>query len=1231
MALSDTQIQQLYTAYLGRPADQAGINYWKEQDVSEAQLRDSLANDAQPEYVELYGDRTRAELVEAVYQNMFGREADADGLEYWVNGDGASVPASQLQQLFIAAASDEDRAAFDAQVEEDLGNVDPLPPEPGTDETVRLTQQADNLQGADGSDTTFEAPVTQNETGSGALANTFETGDVLDGGADSTNVLRADLIASGAISDNWAPAISAETTNIQEVYLRGQTTRVDNGASNTTFGASNTTFGATVDAEKMAGVEQWWTDNSRADIRIEDIRTATDETTFGMRETDPEVGYEAYFNPLFLEGDVSSDSELSIVIQEIDGDQVLAANELQNITVREVNFTVGGEDVTLANDQISAANTWAELEAAIAAEIEAQSLEGLSVSHTGNGQFVIDDEQGRPFEIVEGEALIFGATADIDVRNRVEVGRLEQEGPTQTTLVLDGAGNGSRGGDVNIAAMSGDRGIEVMDVLVDRDSHIKSLRSENNPNSVQDSFSAEQQLEEVNLTHVAEGAQGTFQVGARTVDEKGVSTTIDDRLSVDVDEDGQGDSGLRDVRVFNATGYSAEIKLAAELSIDVFDKYLAGADETVQFSYLLGDAGNNLSLTVDNEVASDPDFALEIVGGDSSDRVNLTDLAVKNSTTIDLEGGEENTVEVSTTTGATADEDGNFTTAAGQVEYSTAQTAFGEFVNVDRLVVADDNNTRQNIVSGNMTAIDGKEIVIATDAQLDANGDLVPGSAADTDIVEARIDTDLTITGKNQTLGSLNNNNDQFIGVVDVINTRPVPSQSNLEVQLDNTARLDGELTVAALNVSTEAGGTSAVRELDLTSGGRRNTENLVQSAALAGVNAVDLDGTQNLDLHIASMASGASVVDGSDLGGDLDLAINGGLLTGATDVLTGTAAATDTLAVYGGDAQATVTGFETIQLGLAANNQFNGAFTGFAGEFNAAAVSGVEQYSIAALSGAAELINLSGSEVVNVAANGADANLTLIAGDRDGSNEITVNFAGDYTSELSVQDYRTVTLGLAADTDYDFALDLETADGTNAGTTYARTLEIVGGGVDANGDVTTTLNIGDLDTALSTVDLSGFEGNLLNAQWAEVTGTNGTVVANEYNFSFNVGGDGTTSEFISSFDFNADADEAGVVWQIDNFQVFGQGGVDLTNQSIIDLRDLGVDSAADIVVADANDFFTALDGDAQQAYIDQGYAAADFAAGDTVVTSNEGLDFTILLNGVTSTDLVNENFAGIA
>lgn len=136
MALTVTEIQQLYTAYLGRPVDREGLEYWQEQGVTASELRANLANDAQPEYVELYGDRTREELVTAIYQNMFGRDPEAAGLEYWVNGDGASVPASELQQIFINAASAEDRAAFDTQVGEDIGNI-PAPgqPEEPTDTT----------------------------------------------------------------------------------------------------------------------------------------------------------------------------------------------------------------------------------------------------------------------------------------------------------------------------------------------------------------------------------------------------------------------------------------------------------------------------------------------------------------------------------------------------------------------------------------------------------------------------------------------------------------------------------------------------------------------------------------------------------------------------------------------------------------------------------------------------------------------------------------------------------------------------------------------------------------------------------------------------------------------------------------------------------------------------------------------------------------------------------------
>ncbi len=86
---------------------------------------------------------------------MFGRDADAEGLDYWVNGDGASVPASELQQLFIAAASDEDRAAFDTQVSDDIGNINPPTP-PKSSDTIDITFNTSTTGNAEEIFGTFE-------------------------------------------------------------------------------------------------------------------------------------------------------------------------------------------------------------------------------------------------------------------------------------------------------------------------------------------------------------------------------------------------------------------------------------------------------------------------------------------------------------------------------------------------------------------------------------------------------------------------------------------------------------------------------------------------------------------------------------------------------------------------------------------------------------------------------------------------------------------------------------------------------------------------------------------------------------------------------------------------------------------------------------------------------------------------------------------------------------------
>ncbi|MGE4369455.1 MAG: beta strand repeat-containing protein [Burkholderiaceae bacterium] len=1197
-----------------------------------------------------------------------------------------------------------------------------------------LTQQADSLTGNAG-DNVFFAPVTQNTTGSGALANTFETGDVLNGGA-GTDTLNATLIATGTIQDNFnGVAISATTTSIENVFLRAQAIQNDDGAS-------NTTFSATIDAGNMAGVQQWWSADSRADVRVEDVRSRPDDVTIGMRLTDPRVSYDLYFNPLFMVSGENAESTLTLTLQEITGGVV--RNELANITVREINFTLDGVGYSLDTAAIRAANTWEALEAAVAEALAAvPALAELTVNHTGNGVFEIVDGAGGTFEIVDGEALILGNAADIDVRNRVEVGRVTEEQLISTDIVLDGVGNGSRGGSLNVAAMSGDRGVEVFNVFVDRDSHLSALSSENNPRNT-GSFSQEQMLQEVYVSHLAGGRMGDLQIGTRTVDNFGVSTTTDDRLNND---------GLFDVRVFDATGFAGFMKVGASITAASFDNYLARvtADdaEPGQFHYLMGNGGSNLSLDVVNAVASDVDFSLEYVGGTGDDRLNLSTVADKSNISVDGGAG-NNTIELTAST--------------------QAATAFDSFENFQTLVIAGAGGSTQNLVRGNMLGLD--TVIVAT-------------TGGNTTVEQMAFDQELVISGKNQTLGAGNNNNDQDFGTVTVRNTTAVAGDTAFDITLDNTARVDGVLTVDQLVID---GADNDITTLNLESAGRRDTANVVARFDGADVTRLNLVGSQDLAIDVNTIAAGAAVdavVNGAALTGDLVLAVNGNELDGgADDELIGTAGTRDLLALYGGVTTNTeVSAFETVQFGWLNGGSLDAVFTAprtAAGTFDAGNTSGVNTYIVGnvGVATAFGIESLRSGNVVQlgdatIAAatqqaiySGATLDLTFTGAGTAAQGNLTINALSRVDDAQFGMGEVTVNVNNFTNVAMSFDRGLATAAENLFFTAVldddARTLTLTGG--NANEDISLTQE-GGLNTSLTRIDISGFQGEVDLGVWDSLQGTNATIVVNSYNFTFDVGGNnavvavapgaantyevntvdysaaaneldvgasititfagssytftnttaaainaanlnaaiiadatnapagfsiadngagliqltattfgnltaaglnpvvtttdvnlgaaavlnatvGDTSsvtgfdmvtvapEFITSFDFNVDANDVGVVWQIDNFYAFEAGAnVGLNNQSIIDLRDLGVNSATDIVVEDAAAFWAGLTA-AQQADFNAVYGgnfAASFGAGDTVISSNEGLNFTIVLTGVAVADVVNENIAGIA
>ncbi len=99
-------VQKLYVAYYGRPADPAGLNYWVdraiESDGDWASIAESFATS--PESQALYGNADPEALINAIYLNVLGRAPEAAGSQYWVDqlNQGTFSPGT----LTLAVAND---------------------------------------------------------------------------------------------------------------------------------------------------------------------------------------------------------------------------------------------------------------------------------------------------------------------------------------------------------------------------------------------------------------------------------------------------------------------------------------------------------------------------------------------------------------------------------------------------------------------------------------------------------------------------------------------------------------------------------------------------------------------------------------------------------------------------------------------------------------------------------------------------------------------------------------------------------------------------------------------------------------------------------------------------------------------------------------------------------------------------------------------------------------------
>jgi len=114
MAVTTSQVQSLYVAYFGRPAEQAGLTYWTAQaNATVDQISAAFAQ--QTEYTSVYGSLSRAQTIDTLYQNLFGRSAQSNELNYWLNS--ADITVDRLALALVNGATGTDRVLLDSKVQ----------------------------------------------------------------------------------------------------------------------------------------------------------------------------------------------------------------------------------------------------------------------------------------------------------------------------------------------------------------------------------------------------------------------------------------------------------------------------------------------------------------------------------------------------------------------------------------------------------------------------------------------------------------------------------------------------------------------------------------------------------------------------------------------------------------------------------------------------------------------------------------------------------------------------------------------------------------------------------------------------------------------------------------------------------------------------------------------------------------------------------------------------------
>ena len=214
------QIQQLYIAYFGRPADPVGLAYWAANvDAANGNVAQVIAGfSASTESGVLYAGATTAQKISSIYLALFNRNPEPAGLAYWV----AQIDSGTVSQA---------QAAY--QIQSSAG--------PGDAASV-----ANKLAAAKA----FTAQLDTSAELAGYVGNTAASnGRAFLNGVDATPASLAIATSPTGLTTSVATATNTTTTPpvTPTTPASGQTFTLTAGVDNFTGTSSNDTFTSTVE------------------------------------------------------------------------------------------------------------------------------------------------------------------------------------------------------------------------------------------------------------------------------------------------------------------------------------------------------------------------------------------------------------------------------------------------------------------------------------------------------------------------------------------------------------------------------------------------------------------------------------------------------------------------------------------------------------------------------------------------------------------------------------------------------------------------------------------------------------------------------------------------------------------------------------------------------------------------------------------------------------------------